>query len=90
MQLPTPLTIPWDSNLHELQNAYFKSPTPLLNYVGFAVEINWGCRKPRNGRLGSALAAAAAAELPQSRSSCVTDVTRNPELGSWCIRRILA
>lgn len=65
MQLPTPFTIPWDSNLRELQNAYLKSPTPLLKYVGFAVEINQGCMKSRNGRLGSVLVAAAVAELPQ-------------------------
>ena len=83
MQLPTPLTIPWDSNLRESQNAYLKSPTALLKYVGFAVEINQGCTKSRNGRLGSVLAAAVIAELPQSRSSCVTDVTWNPKLGSW-------
>lgn len=57
-----------------------KSPTPLLKYVGFAVEINQGCTKRR---LGSVLAAAAMAELPRSRSSCITDMTWNPKLGSW-------
>ena len=83
MQLPTPLTIPWDSSLRESQNAYLKSPTALLKYVGFAVEINQGCTKSRNRRLGSVLAAAVIAELLQSRSSCVTDVTWNPKLDSW-------
>lgn len=40
MELPTPLTVAWDSNLCKLQNAYSKSPTPLLKCVGFAMEIN--------------------------------------------------
>jgi len=77
------LTIPWDSNLRESWNAYLKSPAPLLTCVGFAVEINQGCVKSRNRRLGSMLAAAALAEPPQSPSSCITDVTWNPKLGSW-------
>lgn len=55
MQLPTPLTIPWDPNLRQSHNAYFRSLMPLLKYVGFAVEINQGCPKPRIRRPGCVL-----------------------------------
>lgn len=83
MQLPTPLAIPWDSNLRELQNAYLKSPTLLLKYVGFAVEVNQGCMKSRTGGWEAYWLLLQLLSYLKSRSSCITDVTWNPRLGSW-------